>query len=361
MKVPACTLGLVLATLVARGAAAPRPAEPAVGPRARFAGLVHDFGRMDAGSVVRHDFVFTNTGNAVLEIAGVRPGCGCTTAGTWDKRVEPGQTGRIPLQFNSTGFSGTVVKSAVVSCNDRTQSNVVLQLRATIWRPIDVNPASAYFHVSGEARTNETRVVRIVNNLEAPLTLSEPDCSNRSFRVALNTIKAGKEFELWLTVLPELLSTFVQGQVTLRTSSTNMPLLSIPVYANVQPVIQVTPSRITLPAGPLPGAIQPAVTVRNTGTNFLTLSEATINLPGAGVTLRELQPGRVFTVAVSVPAGVQLQSTQKVEVTLKSNHPKFPELRVPVLQQAQRRPVAAALVRAPETNGPAGGLRLVTP
>src|SRR5262245_56999464 len=72
-------------------------------PKIQFAEIVHDLGKIGAGQVVRHDFIFTNTGTATLEIKEVRPSCGCTTAGTWDKQVEPGKTGLIPLQFNSSG------------------------------------------------------------------------------------------------------------------------------------------------------------------------------------------------------------------------------------------------------------------
>src|SRR5881394_3212907 len=85
------------------------------GPRIEFATPTYNFGKVNAGELVRHDFVFTNTGGALLEITDVRPGCGCTTAGTWDKRVEPGKTGKIPLQFNPANFSGPVTKGATVT------------------------------------------------------------------------------------------------------------------------------------------------------------------------------------------------------------------------------------------------------
>src|SRR6266540_7073090 len=145
MKATLVTLLIVAGTLdgVAVG---PAQAEDAVtppeknvaapesaGPKIQFAGTVYDFGKIGAGELVKHEFVFTNIGAATLEIKDVRPGCGCTTAGTWDKKVEPGKTGVIPLQFNSTGFSGSVTKSATVTCNDPGQSNLVLQLNAKIW------------------------------------------------------------------------------------------------------------------------------------------------------------------------------------------------------------------------------------
>ena len=116
LMMEAGTLGGITSGLARTNDSAPAPGNPASpaasGPKIQFAGTVFDFGKVTSGEAVRHDFVFTNIGTDTLEIKEVRPGCGCTTAGNWDKRVEPGKTGAIPLQFNSAGFGGTVTKSA---------------------------------------------------------------------------------------------------------------------------------------------------------------------------------------------------------------------------------------------------------
>lgn len=317
-------------------------------PRIQFAELVHDFGKIEAGAVMWHSFVFTNTGNATLTITDVRPGCGCTTAGTWDREVEPGKTGSIPLKFNSTDFSGSVAKSATITCNDPTQGNIYLQLKATISRPVEVTPATVYFSLSAEAATNETRAVRIVSNLETPLTLSAPECTNQAFRTELATITPGKEFELRVTAQPRPGVTREQGSVTLRTSATNSPLLTIPVYANVQPAVVVAPSQLALPAGPLATPLRPSVTIRNTGTNAMTLSDAAVNIPGATVEVKESQPGKVFALAVTFPAGLKLETGRTGEVSVKSSHPSFPVIKVPVIQsQAPTYPPASVRSGSP--------------
>src|SRR5262249_52947955 len=120
--------GLVAAALVcaASGPAQTNGAPPPPAPRIEFAGTTFDFGRVESGEPVKHNFVFTNTGNALLEIRDVHPGCGCTTAGAWDKQVEAGKTGVIPVQFNSGGYGGRITKSVYVTCNDPASTNVVL-------------------------------------------------------------------------------------------------------------------------------------------------------------------------------------------------------------------------------------------
>src|SRR2546428_7395455 len=73
--------------------ASPKPGATAAppggaSPKIQFAEMVYDFGKISSGEVVKHSFVFTNVGMATLEINDVRPGCGCTTAGTWAKQVQ---------------------------------------------------------------------------------------------------------------------------------------------------------------------------------------------------------------------------------------------------------------------------------
>src|SRR5512139_65387 len=117
------------------------------GPKISFDATAFNFGRAKSGETIKHDFIFTNSGNAALEITEVKLGCGCTTAGAWDKKVEPGKTGVIPLQFNSIGFGGQVAKSATVTCNDPVRSNLFLQITGTVWKPIDITPQMAVFNV----------------------------------------------------------------------------------------------------------------------------------------------------------------------------------------------------------------------
>src|SRR6266498_1427889 len=263
MKTTLATLLIVAGTLdgVAVG---PAQAEDAVtppeknvaapesaGPKIQFAEAVYDFGKIGAGELVKHEFVFTNIGTATLEIKDVRPGCGCTTAGIWDKRVEPGKTGVIPLQFNSVSYSGTVGKSTTVSCNDPGQSNVVLVMKGSLWKPIDVTPSMAVFNLSTDILTNQSRILRIVSNLDEPVELSEPQCTNRVFQMELKTVRPGKEFELHVTAVPPFPPTPITVPVTIKTSSPKIPTLNISAFLRVQEPIQVTPNQITLPMGSL--------------------------------------------------------------------------------------------------------------
>lgn len=324
-------LGTAQTSLSVSPSKAPAVAAAVSGPRIQFAETVHDFGRIPSG-MARHDFMFTNTGTALLEIKEVRPGCGCTTAEKWDSKVEPGKTGVIPLLFNSTGFSGAVAKAATVRCNDPGGSNLVLLIKADVWNPIEVKPATVVFIPSGEGQTNETRIVRIVSKVEEPVELSGLECTNRSFRAELKTVQPGKEFELLVTALAPFLENRINTAVTLKTSTPLRPSITVGVYLSVQPPVTIIPNMVSLPPGPLTNAVRHVLAIQNTESNRLVLSEPAVNVPGATAQVLETHPGRFFDLTVEFPVGFQAKLGQKVEVTVKSNNPRLPLIQVPVFQ-----------------------------
>lgn len=340
--------GLILGTLLGSFAASAADAthgDPKAEPRIEFGSTTFDFGRITAGESAKHSFVFTNTGTATLEITDVKPGCGCTTAGEWDRSVPPGKTGSIPLQFNSSGFGGAVAKTATVLCNDPRQSNVVIQLTGSVWKPIDVMPSAVVFQPTEADRTNETKVVRIVSNLDEPLTLSNVECTDRSLRAELKILKPGKEFELRITALAPFTNRYSGGTITVETSSKQVPLVSISASIVVQLELAVIPQQVLIAAGPLAGPLTSFVTIVNNSKQEVTFSEPRVNAPGVGVRIRELNdqgdfggpasipekqvsPGKQLTLAVEFPAGFEIK--EKLGLTLKTTHPKYPVLTIPV-------------------------------
>ena len=337
--------GLVLvgmpSSLAQLAAPAPATTAAASGTAAKivFDSTTYNFGKANAGELVRHDFIFTNTGNAVLEITEVRPGCGCTTAGAWDKSVEPGKTGSIPLQFNSSGFSGTVTKSATVTCNDPKAPSHTLQITGAVWKPIEVTPAMASFIYQSDDQTNETKVLRILNHTDEPITLSDVKCANPSFQTELKTVTPGKEFELHITAVPPFTKASAFASISIKTSSLKTPTLNMSAYVQVQQQVMLMPEQIVLPPGPLTNVVNLTINVKNNASNALALSDVRLDLPGAKVVVQEMQPGRLFALRASFPAGFDLKPDQKGELTAKSDNPKFPLLKVPVYHSAGLSPL----------------------
>lgn len=302
-----------------------------LGPKIQFSTPIYDFGRVQAGEVVKHSYMFTNNGDQPLELSNVQPSCGCTTAGDWSRKVMPGQTGMVPVQFNSSHFNGAVFKTISVTSNDKQKPVTVLQLKGSIWKPLDLVPPYTVINVAPDV-SSASASVRILNNTEEPISLSTPEINSKSFSATLTSVKPGKEFQLTLASVGELKPGNIQGKVLLKTSWTNNPILEVPFWANVQPALSIMPPRIMLPRPPLPIRGPTTITIQNNSTNALALSDPAINVPGVDLQIKEVQPGRIYHALLTFPQGFEMPAGQEVLFTMKSSNSRVPEIRVPVTQ-----------------------------
>src|SRR5262245_36836176 len=134
----------------------------------------YDFGKSKAGDPVKYTFVFTNIGTETLEVKNVRPGCGCTTAGEWTKKVEPGKTGTIPIQVNiaATWPNGPIAKYVDIDSSDPGQPSTRLNIHGTIWKPVEVNPQIAMLNnVPIDSPESVTTTVTVTNNTDELIVL----------------------------------------------------------------------------------------------------------------------------------------------------------------------------------------------
>lgn len=83
-----------------------------------FDEMSYDFGTVKDGEIVKHTFKFKNTGDKTLVLINVTGSCGCTVPEEWPEYpIEPGGTGEIKVEFNSSGRVGEVRKNVRVEAN----------------------------------------------------------------------------------------------------------------------------------------------------------------------------------------------------------------------------------------------------
>src|SRR5258706_13679341 len=92
------------------------------------------------------------------------------------------------------------------------------------------------------------------------------------------------------------------------------------------------PPQITLPAGPLAAKQTAAITIQNNGTNALKLTDAAVDIKGVDVQIAESSPGKMFTATLTFPEGFETPQNTPVAFSVKSNHPRYPVIKVPVMQ-----------------------------
>lgn len=91
-------------------------------PVMTFTESEYDFGNITQGTIVRHSFKFTNTGNSDLIITNARASCGCTVPNYPKTPVSPGGSGEIKVRFDSKDRSGSQHKTITITAN--TESGV---------------------------------------------------------------------------------------------------------------------------------------------------------------------------------------------------------------------------------------------
>ena len=94
-----------------------RDAEKVLTPSIQMYESSYDFGELQQGESVTHDFIFKNTGNSDLIITAAKGSCGCTVP-EWPKNpIVKGEEGIIKLTFNSAGKSGKQNKTVTLVSN----------------------------------------------------------------------------------------------------------------------------------------------------------------------------------------------------------------------------------------------------
>lgn len=82
-----------------------------------FEETIFEFGEVDEGAVVKHEFNFTNNGKIPLLIQNAHSTCGCTIP-DWPKElIQPGQSGVIKVEFDTKGKSEFQEKPVIITAN----------------------------------------------------------------------------------------------------------------------------------------------------------------------------------------------------------------------------------------------------
>ncbi|AUC78122.1 hypothetical protein CW736_01280 [Nonlabens sp. MB-3u-79] len=86
-------------------------------PEMTFMETEYDFGTVEEGAVVEHEYKFTNTGNAPLIVVNAKGSCGCTVP-TWSKEpIAPGAVGSMLVKFNTNGKPNAQTKTVTIKAN----------------------------------------------------------------------------------------------------------------------------------------------------------------------------------------------------------------------------------------------------
>jgi hypothetical protein len=198
-------------------------------------GDTYNWGRVGPGEL-KATIEVKNVGDAPLKISDVRPSCGCTAAPIDKNLLQPGETGRISVKMNATGF-GPVKKSLTISSDDPVNPSQVIFLSADIRPVMTFEPADYFLVNNGQVGVPTIASVTIVNRSEEPFTVEAPVLVTSNVKISFSmtgpvTVKAGEKLEIKAEVTP-LKTGPVNGEVRVKTSTKEKPELVFNIWGNV--------------------------------------------------------------------------------------------------------------------------------
>lgn len=309
---------------------------------------VYDFGTEWIGPQLQHTFKIKNAGDKTLEITRVKPSCGCTVAGNYPRKIEPGETGDFPFSIASTKLRGRFQKSITVSSNDPVTPDLRLALKGEVRRYVDVSPANANFgKIIGQDK--QTRILNITNNTDKKLSASISPTTDGKFAYELVETEPGTKYELRVTANPPFEPGTLSSRVTLKTGIDKQPEITISSRATVPARLDLQPTLIALRSMPNRGSdsrgISRVVRFTNYGINPVDVLGASVDDPSVTATVNERTKGKAYTVLVQFPPGYEVPDGGKT-LTIKTNDKKEPELHVRI--QGPRTRTAQRTVRPAE-------------
>ena len=104
----------------------------ASGPMISFDMETIDYGDITKGSNGVRTFTFENTGDAPLEIQGVRSSCGCTIPKKPEAPIKPGKKGEITVRYD-TNRVGVFRKTITVNTNVSNAAIISLKIKGNVF------------------------------------------------------------------------------------------------------------------------------------------------------------------------------------------------------------------------------------
>jgi len=287
-----------------------------------------NFGVVRQGEVVEKNFIIENRGEADLEILKVHADCGCTAAEPESRKIRSGESTHILLSFDTTGFQGQKVKTVRVYTNDPVKRSISLALKGEIKKEIEVSPARISFGNLTRSKTKDiSKTVKIkISNNEA---ISIKNIVSRSKFLEVERV-SDKEFSVSLVnTVP--LGVF-RGNVAVRTTSKNTPIVNVPVFAMLTGDLFFKPSDLSfgLLEGPLKEKVSKKVLLLSNSTKQVNILSAKTESKKVAVSFEERKDEGGFELEVTLLESLYGTLHSKVVVVTDHEDPEQRTIELPV-------------------------------
>ena len=177
-------------------------------------------------------YVFTcvNSGAAAITITELHPSCGCLAPALDKKTLAPGESARLTVAFDRTGYIGETVRFIRIITDELPGGKeYALQLTADLPDALEFTPRLIVWK---QGEPVKPKSIDIKANLPAGVKLTSATINRTDVTVKLVTLKKGKRYRLDIT--PSSTGTPFLAVVTLHPAAQLPPDTALTVYAQVR-------------------------------------------------------------------------------------------------------------------------------
>lgn len=320
----------------------------------------YDFGTLDLKSGGKHDFVFTNAGDAPLKLIPGGTSCRCTTSEFKDKEIPPGGSEKITISWKPAHSVGPYQQTAKVLTNDPEHQEVTLTVLGKITAVTQVYPTELIFSRVTANEPAEANA-RLLCYLDKEFKITNHKWTDAetadNFEVSLQPLLP-EELAQWptsksgylatVTVKPGLPQGPFKQKLEFETNLLETPKLTLPIEGIVGSEISIAGPGWDEDKGVLTvGAVSSDrgasrklyLTVRGSHRKSISFEPIDVWPDSIKVTLgerRDINNGQVTQtpLTIEIPPGsptvncLGSELGKLGEIVLKTTHPQVPKLRI---------------------------------
>ncbi len=209
---------------------------------------VFDFGSVDQGEMVQHDFLIRNQGKHKLRLDKVEI-TGPSTDITMKKEIEPGEDAKVIMILDTKKIigeeGGKITTTALLHTDDPSNPKIELKLQGEVKpAPIEFKPMKAIFLSAFKGEEKEGSVI-ILNHNAKPLDIFAIESKSPRFKAELQKVKPGQEYRLVVKPNPDAPRGRSKDLILLFTDNPKHAEIHVPVFLFVKEEVYTFPDLIS--------------------------------------------------------------------------------------------------------------------
>ena len=329
-------LNPLLATLIL-GLSGQVAADQAEGPLPRVIvqETIKDFGVVNRGDRVTHEFVIDNAGSGELQITSVKPSCGCTVA-DYDRAIAGGTNGKIKATMDTSNLKGGIAKAVRVYTNDPVNPEITLVMKANVKSQVEIDPGYARF-VAVYGEPQKTIVEKLWSSEYPDLEILAVDSPfpfvKTSFRESPEGERdkgiEGRQWQIAVKLDKDAPVGPMADFIVVKTNHPELKTVRIPLSGFVRPVLPVTPRVADFGRRELTENQTASLEIRNLSSSTVELGEISTDIEGLEAEIEPIEDGRLFKVLLTLKPGAPKGDFEGM-VTISTSSARQPTVEVSV-------------------------------